>query len=97
MLLQEQHPTQILKNSPEDEEFQKIEILCGVAIHFDIIVFMISYSRKLVDRKKKKFYVDFKKKKLENLQNTPGEIGLSREITLSLLGCCSRSNTLLKS
>merc|ERR1712074_297030 len=35
-------------------------------------------------------------KKVKNLQNTPVEIGLSREITLSLLGCCSKSNTLRK-
>ena len=77
MLLQEQHPKEISKNSNEDEEVQKIEILCGVAIHLtilpipactpDIIVFMRSISRKLVDRKKKNFYVNLKKKKLKKI------------------------------
>ena len=56
VLLQEQHPKEISKNSPEDEEVQKIEILCGVEIHLtilpipactpNIIVFMRSISRK---------------------------------------------------
>ena len=78
VLLQEQHPKEISKNSSEDEEVQKMEILCGVAIHLtilpipactpDILVFMRSISRKLVDCKEKNFfYVDFKKKKLKNL------------------------------
>ena len=89
VLLQEQHPKKNSKKSPEDEEVQKIKFLCGVATYFtilpipactpDIIVYMGSISRKLVERKKKIFfYLDFKmkKKKIKNLQNTPVEIGL---------------------
>ena len=37
VLLLEQHPKEISKNSNEDEEVQKIEILCGVAIHLSIL------------------------------------------------------------
>ena len=32
VLLQEQHPKDISKNSPEDLEVQKIKILCGVLL-----------------------------------------------------------------
>ena len=74
VLLQEQHPKKNSKKSPEDEEVQKIKFLCGVATYFtilpipactpDIIVYMGSISRKLVERKKKIFfYLDFKMKK----------------------------------
>ena len=83
VLLQEQHPKKNSKKSPEDEEVEKIEFLCGVATYFtifaipactpDIIVYMGSISRKLVERKKKIFFY------LRNLQNTPVEIGLRKE------------------
>ena len=96
MLLQEQHPKKNSKKSPEDEEVQKIKFLCGVATYFtilpipactpDIIVYMGSISRKLVERKKKYFSILTSrwKKKIKNLQNTPVEIGLI-EISLTFL------------
>ena len=34
MLLKEQHPKKNSKKSPEDEEVQKIEFLCGVATKY---------------------------------------------------------------
>ena len=37
VLLKEQHPKKNSKKSPEDEEVQKIEFLCGVATYFTIL------------------------------------------------------------